>query len=89
MISARIKKCQSILKKKKKKNDKIALLAKSKLNRVKVLISKTLTYSSISHDEFVLINNVLKEFYDTKKEIKNSNQKETFKLYVKQCYHVV
>ena len=89
MISAGIKKCQSILKKKKKKNDKIALLAKSKLNRVKVLISKTLTYSSINHDEFVLINNVLKEFYDTKKEIKNSNQKETFKLYVKQCYHVV
>ena len=31
--------------------------------------------SNISHDEFVLIDNVLKEFYDMKEEIKNSNRK--------------
>ena len=37
--------------------------------------SKVLTDSDISHDEFDLINNVLKEFYDTKEEIKNSNNK--------------
>ena len=40
-------------------------LVKSKLNSIKVLISKALTDSNISHDKFVLINNVLKE------EIKN------------------
>ena len=40
---------------------------------MKVLISKALIDSHISHDEFVLINNVLKEFYDMKEEIKNSN----------------
>ena len=45
------------------------LLAKSKLNRVEVLISKALTDSNISRDEFVLINNVLKE-YDEIKDIK-------------------
>ena len=37
------------------------LLEKSKLNRIEVLISKALVNSVISHDEFVLINNVLKK----------------------------
>ena len=40
----------SIIKKKKKKHDK-----------VEVLISKALVNSVISHDELVLINNALKE----------------------------
>ena len=48
------------------------MIAKYKLNSIKVLISKTLINSNVSHDEFVLKNNVLKEFYDMKEEIKNS-----------------
>ena len=75
IITTRIKKYKSIIKKKKKKHDKIVLLAKSKLNSIEVLISKALIDSNISHDEFVLINNVLKEFYDMREEIKNSNDK--------------
>ena len=51
------------------------MLAKSKLNSIEILISKTLIDSNISHDEFVLINNVLKGFNDTKEELKNSNYK--------------
>ena len=46
---------------KKKKHDKIALLAKTKLNCIEALISKSLIVSYISHDGFVLVNNVLKE----------------------------
>ena len=42
--------------------------AKSKLNSVKVVISKALIASNISHDEFGLINNVPKEFDDIKKK---------------------
>ena len=61
VIAAGIKKYKSIIKKKKKKHDKIVLLAKSKLNSIEVLISKALIDSNISHDEFVLINNVLEE----------------------------
>ena len=34
----------------------------SKLNRLGALISKALTDSNISHIEFVLMNNVLKEY---------------------------
>ena len=45
-----------------KKHNKIVLLAKSKLNTLAVLISKALIESNISHDEFVVIIDVLKEF---------------------------
>ena len=58
-----------------KKRDKMVLFEKSKLNNIEVLISKALTDSNISHDEFISINNVLKESYDMKKEIKNSYNK--------------
>ena len=41
-----------IIKKKKKKHDKIVLLAKTKLNAVEVSFSKVLIGSFISQDEF-------------------------------------
>ena len=70
-ITAGIKKCKSTIKKKKKKHDKIVLLGKGKLNTIEVLISKSLIDSSISHDEFVSLNNVLREYNEMKEEIKN------------------
>ena len=70
-IAAAIKKYKPIIKEKKKKKDKIVLLAKSKLNNMEVLISKVLVDSNISHYEFVLINNVLREYDNMKEEIKN------------------
>ena len=69
-ITAGIKKYKLTIKKKKKKHDKIELLAKSKLNRIEVLISKALIDLNISHDEFVLINNALKEYNKMKEEIR-------------------
>ena len=60
-ITAGIKNYESIIKEKKKKHDKIVLLAKSKLNSIVVLISKALIDSVITHNEFVLIKNFLKE----------------------------
>ena len=51
------------------------LLAKSKLNSMEVLISKVLIDSNISHNEFALVDNVLKEFYGLKEEIDNFNNK--------------
>ena len=81
VITAGIKKYESINKKKRKKYDEIVLLAKSKLNSIEILIYKALIDSNISHDEFVLINNMLKEFYDMKKK----KILMIFKLYLKQC----
>ena len=51
-------------KKKKKEHEKTVLLAKYKLNSIKDLISKALINSIISHDEFALTINVLKEYYE-------------------------
>ena len=41
---------------------------KSELNNIEVLISKALNDLNISRNEFVLINDVLKEYDDMKKE---------------------
>ena len=46
------------------------MLAKYKLNTVEVLISKALIDSVIRYDEYVLINNVRKEYNYFKEEIK-------------------
>ena len=70
-ITAEIKKYKSIIKKKKNNHDKLVLLGKSKLSTIEVLISKSLIDSYISHDEFVSLNNVLREHYEMKEEIKN------------------
>ena len=71
VITAAIKKQKPIIKKKKNKPDKIVSLAKSKLNSTEFLISKALVDSLVIHDEFVLINNVLKEYAEMKEETKN------------------
>ena len=65
VVTAGIKKYKSTIKKKKKKYDKIVLLAKCNFN-LKVLID-----SVISHEEFVSINNVLKDYEEMKEETKN------------------
>ena len=47
------------------------MLAKSSLNNIEVLNYKVLIDSVISHDEIILINNVIKEYEEMKVEIKN------------------
>ena len=47
------------------------LLEKRKLHTIEALISKSLIDSYISHDEFVSINNALREYNEIKEEIKN------------------
>ena len=68
-ITAEIKNYNSIIKK--KKHDKTVFLANPKLNSIEVLISKALIDLNISHDKFVLINNILKEYDDINEKIKN------------------
>ena len=68
-ISAEIKKYKSVKKKKKKKYDKIVLLGKDKLNTIEVLMA--LIDSYVSHDEFILANDVLRQYNEEKEEIKH------------------
>ena len=51
------------------------MLAKSKSNSIEVLISKILIASVISHEEMVLVNNVLKEYDGMKEKTKSFNNK--------------
>ena len=71
------------------------MLAKSKLNGIEFLIFKPLIYSNISHNEFILINNVLKIWrrpnrpLDFAREAKVYDRATHFSLFVKQCYRIV
>ena len=47
------------------------MFPETKINSIGILISKALIDPTVSHDEFVLVNNVLKEYEDMKEEIKN------------------
>ena len=55
--------------KKRKKHDKIVLLAKVKLNTIEVLISKALIDSHMNHHELFSVNNELREHNEMKEEI--------------------
>ena len=50
-----VKKLLSTTRNKKKKHDKILMLAKSKLNSIEILISQLLIDMEISHEEFIAI----------------------------------
>ena len=47
------------------------MFGKDKLNTIEVLISKALIDSYTSHDELISVNNVLRDHFEMKKEIKN------------------
>ena len=68
-ITAGIKQYRPIIRKKRKHN-KILLLAKAKLNTIELLISRALIDSYISHDELFSVNNVLRECDDMKEKNK-------------------
>ena len=60
-----IKKLLSITRNKKKKHDKIIMLAKSKLNGIEILVSQALIdMEEISHEEF---NMIMKEKKNTRR----------------------
>ena len=52
--------------------DEIVLLGKVKLNTIKILISKSIIDSYISHDKFISVDSVLREYNEMKQEIKTS-----------------
>ena len=58
---------KSLINKKKNEHDKIVLLGKAELNTIAVVICR----AYISYDEFVLVNNVVREYGDMKEAIKN------------------
>ena len=49
-------------------------------SKIEVLISKALIDFYSSHDEFILINNVLKEYEDTKEKSRNRKKLNIFDI---------
>ena len=74
-----------MIEKKKKKDDKMVLLSKTKLNTVEVLTFKDFIDWCISLDAFVQINNVLKTYDKMKEKIKNPNNEKKMNLYRIKC----
>ena len=71
-----VKKLLNITRKKKKKHNKIIVLARSKLNIIETLISQALTDFSISHEEFSKITyekNNYEQIRDNIKSVKSIN----------------
>ena len=69
-----VKKLLNITRKKKKKHDKILMLAKSKLNSIDTLISQALIDMDISHEEFITILKEKDRYEIMKENLKNKNQ---------------
>ena len=65
-----IKKLLKITRNKKKKHDKIVMLAKRKLNSIETLISQALIEFEFSHEEFKTIVNEKEKFEKMKEEIR-------------------
>ena len=58
-------------------------------NKFEVLISEALTDSCINHDEFVAVNNVLREYNEMKEESKNpENALEIYYVKTMKTYYV-
>ena len=75
MLTGIIKKFISIAKNKKKKQDKILMLAKRKLSNIEALISQALIDMEISHEEFVAIFNEKDKYEKMKENVRNVSEK--------------
>ena len=70
-----VKKLLNITRKKKKKHDKILMLAKSKLNSIETLISQALIDMEISHEEFITILKEKDKYEKMKDNLRSENKK--------------
>ena len=77
-----IKKLLKTTRNKKKKHNKIVMLARSKLNSIESKISKALMDNEISHEDFETIINEEKQYQEWRESIrmKNSHRSDTEKV---------
>ena len=71
-----IKKLLSITRNKKKKHDKILMLAKSKLNSIETLVSQALIDMEISHEEFNAIIREKQKYERMKENVRNVREQQ-------------
>ena len=71
-----IKKLLSITRNKKKKHDKVLMLATSKLDSIETLVSPALVGVEISHEEFNAIIRERKKYERMKENVRNVSKKQ-------------
>ena len=71
-----IKKLLSITRNKKKKHNKVLMLAKSKLNSIETLISQALIDMEINHEEFITILKETIKNEKMKENVRSENEKQ-------------
>ena len=71
-----VKKLLKVTRKKKKKHNKLVMLAKSKLNSIETLMSQALIDLEISHEEFKTIANENKKYEQMKESIRNTKSED-------------
>ena len=62
---------------KKKKQNKIVMLARSKLNSIEIKISEALINNEISHEDFTTILNEEKKYQELKESIRMMNSQRS------------
>ena len=70
MTTGSVKKILKTTRNKKEKHNKIAMLARSKLNSIEALISHALINNKISHEDFMTIINAEKNYRELKDSIR-------------------
>ena len=70
-----VKKLLNITRNKKNKNDKILMLAKSKLSSIETLISQALIDMEISHEQFITILKEKDKYEKMKDNLRSENEK--------------
>ena len=75
LIRGIVKKLLNITRNKKKKHDKILMLAKSKLNSIETLVSKPLIYMEISHEESIASFKEKDKYEKMKENFRNLSEK--------------
>ena len=71
-----VKKLLNVTRKKKKKHNKIIMLAKSKLSSIETLMSQALIDLDISHEEFKTIVSEKEKYEQMKESIRNTKSRD-------------
>ena len=71
-----VKKLLHITKSKKKKHDKILMLAKSKLNNIENLVSQALIDMEISHEEYIAVLKEKDKYEKMKENLRSKHEKQ-------------
>ena len=71
-----VKKLLHITKSKKKKHDKILMLAKSKLNNIENLVSQALTDMEIIHEEYIAVLKEKDKYEKMKENLRSKHEKQ-------------